>query len=149
MKIFISLFTLLLIVFSYRSFSSDLFQFSNPLFKGSGYPKGSASTTLSPDNQEVSVLFDQFFLEVPQYNGGNARNSFKMCDMLFSAIVPNNHKIKSLIVSIDFRGNTYIEKKAQALFRTQFISFKGPRGTNNRGQKLLDNQFQKETQSKK
>ncbi|MDY6900480.1 MAG: DUF4360 domain-containing protein, partial [Cyanobacteriota bacterium] len=52
-------------------------------YGGNGCPDGSASVTVSPDGQELTLLFDKFIAE-----GNNPRESRKSCNLTIPIKVP-------------------------------------------------------------
>ncbi|MBT3981677.1 MAG: DUF4360 domain-containing protein [Bacteriovoracaceae bacterium] len=150
------------------SYAQNKFTFDQPVLRGTGCPRGTTSVIMSPDNQEITLLFDRFSAEVPQVDGdndndlvtsenpgrGNRRNknrSHKVCNMIVSASLPEMRRIVGLGISIDFRGSTIIENNARAVFRAVLLKWKGPRGKRGkrhevhrrawRGQFVNDNWF--------
>ena len=45
--------------------------FNNVTHSGTGCPQGTVSTAISPDGSSISILFDEFRAEVPQFDGNN------------------------------------------------------------------------------
>lgn len=120
------------------------FRFDQPVMRGTGCPQGSTSTVISPDQQEMSILFDRFTAEVPQYNGNNdnteasddndppgrrddSRLSHKVCNIILSADIPQGQQVSGLQVSVDFRGTTIAAKGSRAVLRSALLSHRGPR----------------------
>jgi hypothetical protein len=76
---------------------------------GNGCPSGTVSSTLSPDNQELSLLFDQFISE----SGGNLniRADKKVCVIEIGFQIPAGYSMG--LVSADYRGFAAVEPGAQ------------------------------------
>ena len=82
-------------------------------YGGSGCPGGSASVTVSPDGQELSVLFDQY----------SAQNNRKSCNLTIPIKVPSGYQIS--LFSSDFRG--YVAPRTTGTLRAEYF-FAGERG---------------------
>ncbi|TNF26416.1 MAG: DUF4360 domain-containing protein [Deltaproteobacteria bacterium] len=135
--------TALTTLYSGKVFAED-FQFQQIKMSGTGCPEGTTSVIHSPDNKEVSILFDEFIAEVPQYNGDNdnddsddgntpgsrfdERRSHKLCKIDIAAKIPEGHKVKGVEISVDFRGATMVEAGSIAMFRSVLMDWRGLRG---------------------
>lgn len=123
----------------------DDFQFSTITMSGTGCPAGTTSVIHSPDNKEVSILFDEFMAEVPQYDGDNdndesedgtnsgvsrfdSKRSYKLCRINIAAKIPEGHKVEGVEISVDFRGATVVESGSMAMFRSVLMDWRGLRG---------------------
>lgn len=119
------------------------FQFQTITMNGTGCPEGTTSVIHSPDNKEVSILFDEFMAEVPQYDGDNdnddssegnpgnrfdSRRSHKLCRINIAAKIPEGHKVEGVEISVDFRGATVVERGSMAMFRSVLMDWRGLRG---------------------
>lgn len=71
-----------------------------PGYAGTGCPSGSASVTLSPDETELSILFDSFLVEA----GGDSRKRIdrKNCSLAVPVAVPQGYSVA--IIKADYRG---------------------------------------------
>jgi hypothetical protein len=122
---------------------AENFQFQSVTMNGTGCPEGTTSVIPSPDNKTVSILFDEFMAEVPQYDGNNdnddsedgqagsrfdERRSHKLCRINIAAKIPTGHKVKGVEVSVDFRGATMVERGSIAMFRSVLTDWRGLRG---------------------
>ena len=87
-------------------------------YGGSGCPDGSASVTVSPDGQELTLLFDKFIAE-----GNNAKESRKSCNLSIPIKVPQGFQIS--FYDADYRG--YVSPYTQARLRAEYF-FAGRRG---------------------
>jgi len=146
---------LLFLLFSIEIYANGLgIVFDRPILNGTGCPKGSSAIVMSPDGQTVSLLFDQFVAEVPQFDGNNdndesseenEQNSsrldqdkvHKVCHIHFKATIPEGFKVQQAIVDYDLRGSTFLERKVNAAIRSIFINHKGPNGENENKNQLL------------
>ena len=135
----------LIFVLSVKTFAEDVFTFESVILRGTGCPQGSASIIMSPDQQSMSILFDQFTAEVPQTNAINDNEKapiengrrphrmdrqmdHKVCRMVITAGIPGGQKVESLEASIDFRGSTVLDEKTRGNFKTEMVEWEGIRG---------------------
>ena len=137
------LFTLITIIISTSAFSSGQFSFEDIQLAGKGCKAESTELVKSPDSKTVSILFSNFSVEVPQYDGDNdndavdgrsaregrfnERVSRKRCRVIVRALIPEGERAEGLNVSIDFRGFTQVDSGTIAKFRSTLISFDGMR----------------------
>ena len=62
----------LLLSFLGLTFSAQAsFEFGEIIARGSGCPAGTTQIVKTPDQQSMSLLFDQLMAEVPQYDNDN------------------------------------------------------------------------------
>lgn len=71
-----------------------------PDYGGTGCPAGTASVSVSPSEDAISVLFDQFTVEAG--SGVMKRVDRKSCDLSIPVQVPSGYSVA--IVQTDFRG---------------------------------------------
>ncbi len=71
-----------------------------PAYGGTGCPNGTASVTVSPAEDAISVLFDQFVTEA----GGTTGRRFdrKSCNLTIPVRVPGGYSVA--IFAVDYRG---------------------------------------------
>ncbi len=111
-------------------------QLGQPAYGGSGCPGGSASTVLSPDASELSILFDQYISEAGGSSG--KRIDVKSCNLAVPVRVPQGWSVA--IFKVDYRGYTAIPAGAQSRFTVEYFwagsrgprvqrTFAGPRNT--------------------
>ncbi len=102
-------------------------QLGAPSYGGTGCPGGSASTVLSPDNSELSILFDQYVAEAGNTTG--KRVDVKSCNLAVPVRVPQGWSIA--IFKVDYRGYTAIPAGAQSRFNVEYFwaGSRGPRTT--------------------
>jgi hypothetical protein len=93
--------------------SAQSVQIQGASYGGSGCPNGSASVSVSPDGQELTVLFDSF----------NVTNSRKSCNLSIPIRVPQGFQIS--LYDADYRG--YVAPNTQANLRAEYF-FAGSRG---------------------
>jgi hypothetical protein len=72
----------------------------SPDYGGSGCPAGTASVSVSPSEDAISVLFDQFTVEAG--SSSMRRVDRKSCDLSIPVQVPQGYSVA--IVQTDFRG---------------------------------------------
>ncbi|HLE09766.1 MAG: hypothetical protein A2504_11385 [Bdellovibrionales bacterium RIFOXYD12_FULL_39_22] len=122
-------------------------RFENPTLRGTGCRAGTSSVTTSPDGQVLTIIFDDFIAEVPQYKGENDNNEasadnpvaqskgmitldHKVCNIAIPVVVPAGRVISALEVSSDFRGYTMTEEGAFAQFKSHLESWESGGGRN-------------------
>lgn len=95
-----------------------------PSTGGNGCPQGSVSANLSPDNQELSILFDQFLAEAGPGVGKTIDR--KSCNISIPITVPGGFSVS--IVQVDYRGFVGLpSRSATARFSAEYF-FAGMRG---------------------
>lgn len=87
-------------------------------YGGSGCPANSANVTVSPDGQELSILFDKFIAV-----GNSVSESRKSCNLSIPIKVPQGFQIS--LYDADYRG--YIAPATTANLRAEYF-FAGARG---------------------
>ena len=94
-----------------------------PGYGGNGCPMGTASATLSPDNKALSIIFDEFIVEVGGRNG--KRIARKSCNIAIPVHVPNGFSVS--IIDVDYRGYNSLPRGARSRFKAEYF-FAGRRG---------------------
>ncbi|WP_373542555.1 DUF4360 domain-containing protein [Chamaesiphon sp.] len=87
-------------------------------YGGNGCPAQSASVSVSPDGQELSILFDKFIAM-----GNDASQSRKSCNLSIPIKVPQGFQIS--LYDADYRG--YVAPATQGTLRAEYF-FAGNRG---------------------
>lgn len=107
---------------SSAAFADDI-SLGTPGYGGNGCPDGSVSTTLSPDNKALSLLFDQYQVSV----GGTSGKSFdrKSCNVAIPVHVPQGLSVS--VLDIDYRGFNHLPAGANSQFNVEYF-FAGGRG---------------------
>lgn len=131
------LFFLLMTLNSLAANRINQFQFTSIATTGRGCPDGSTQVIISPDNNEVSLLFSDLIAEVPNYNSSQKNLSLKACNIIINASLPERVKVKSLDITVDYRGMTYMEKGTTVSFDARFMQFRGPRGQKYKANNIL------------
>jgi Domain of unknown function (DUF4360) len=88
-------------------------------YGGSGCPDRSASVTVSPDGQELSILFDKFIA----LGNGDAESRRKSCNLTIPIKVPGGFQIS--IYTANYRG--YVAPNTTGTLVTEYF-FAGSRG---------------------
>ncbi|MBY0516830.1 MAG: DUF4360 domain-containing protein [Bacteriovoracaceae bacterium] len=112
-------------------------QFSGLQHKGSGCPQGTVAISPSPDGSSVSILFDAFQVQVPQYDQNNDNDTgrrrgkndstldHKACALSFNADLPEGQQVDSIEISLFNRGAVILDQGVQASLSTVFVGFQG------------------------
>lgn len=87
-------------------------------YGGNGCPEGSASVNVSPDGQELTLLFDRFIAQ-----GNKSQESRKSCNLSIPIQVPQGFQIS--LYDADYRG--YIAPNTSGKLRAEYF-FAGQRG---------------------
>lgn len=115
--------------------------FRGVTYAGTGCPQGTVSTAISPDGSSLSVIFDEFRAEVPQYDGNNdndgttsrgRRNdrntttlAHRKCALSFIADLPPGTKADSLEISLEARGATMLDPGVEGSFASILVGYQG------------------------
>jgi hypothetical protein len=104
-----------------------------PTFSGSGCQSGTVSSVLSPDDQTLTVLFDDYRVDA----GNGTQTDVKECFLLLPIQIPSGYTLT--IFKVDYRGFNSLPKGAQSTFLSEYVfqgspdpkrkkvkSFKGP-----------------------
>lgn len=102
---------------------ADTIRLGIPGYGGSGCPDGSVSTTLSPDQRSLSLIFDQYEVSA----GGETGRSFdrKSCNVAIPVHVPQGMSVS--VLSVDYRGFNHLAPGASSQFNVEYF-FAGGRG---------------------
>lgn len=94
-----------------------------PAYGGTGCPAGSASVTLSPGQDALSILFDSYVAEA----GGGRRVDRKSCNISVPVEVPSGYSVA--VFQVDYRGFNSIPRGAQSRFDAEYFwaGARGPR----------------------
>jgi hypothetical protein len=87
-------------------------------YGGNGCPGGSASVSVSPDGQELTILFDKFIAL-----GNNPSEARKSCNLSIPIRVPQGFQIS--LYDADYRG--YVAPATRGTLRAEYF-FAGGRG---------------------
>jgi hypothetical protein len=100
------------------AFADDTVKILGAGYGGNGCPEGSASVTVSPDGQELSILFDKFIAQ-----GNDPAQSRKSCNLSIPIKVPQGFQIS--LYDADYRG--YVAPSTTGNLRAEYF-FAGQRG---------------------
>ena len=103
--------------------ATDEIRLGQPNYGGTGCPAGTASTTLSPDAQSLSILFDAYQAEAGGVIGRNTDR--KACNIAIPVTVPQGYSVS--IIQIDYRGFNTLPSGAQSRFSVEYF-FAGSQG---------------------
>jgi hypothetical protein len=110
---------------------------------GTGCPQGTVTSIVSPDGTSMSLLFDEFRVEVPNYEsapapstgrgprynppGANASiyEAHKTCSIAFTTTLPAGRMATSISISLQARGNTMTDAGIQSYFSTILVGHRG------------------------
>ena len=120
----LTFFGLLCCFISFWGHSDDI-ELGDPRVGGSGCPSGTTSVTLSPDAQELSILFDEYISEAGGETG--KRIDRKTCNLTVPVHVPQGFSVS--IIKVDYRGFAYIPRGGRGRFNVEyfFAGMRGPR----------------------
>jgi len=104
------------------SYADDI-QLGIPGYGGTGCPAGTVSATLSPDQKELSLIFDQFVAEAGQSSGKSIDR--KSCNLAIPVHVPQGFSVS--IIDVDYRGFVSLPSQARATLTASYF-FAGQRG---------------------
>lgn len=107
------------------AWSSNDIEIGHPSYGGTGCPAGSASVSLSPDNKQLSILFDQYVVEAGGSTG--KRLDRKGCNVAIPVHVPQGYSVS--IFQIDYRGFNSLPRGARSTFNVEYFlaGSRGPR----------------------
>lgn len=116
---------------------ADTVTLGNPAYGGNGCPAGSASATLSPDRSALTMLFDQFMINVGGSAGKNTDR--KSCNIAIPVHIPSGLSVS--IFKIDYRGFNNLPASAFSQFGVEyfFAGTAGPRVNKRFNGPLSDN----------
>ncbi len=102
---------------------ADDISLGTPAYGGSGCAAGTVSTTLSPDQKALSILFDEYQVAV----GGETHKAFdrKSCNVAIPVHVPQGRSVS--ILTVDYRGFNRLPTGASSQFNVEYF-FAGGRG---------------------
>ncbi|MEH1795542.1 DUF4360 domain-containing protein [Nostoc sp.] len=100
------------------AFANDKVEIVSAEYGGNGCPEGSASVSVSPDGQELSILFDKFIAV-----GNKAEERRKSCNLSIPIKIPQGFQIS--LYDADYRG--YVAPATTGRLRAEYF-FAGQRG---------------------
>lgn len=108
-----------------QSFAANGMRLGVPTYGGTGCPAGTASVSLSPDEQELSVLFDSFVVEAGNTTGRKVDR--KSCNLSIPVYVPQGYSVA--IFTTDYRGFNAVPAGGMTKLDTEYFwaGMRGPR----------------------
>jgi hypothetical protein len=105
--------------------SADALRLGDPAYGGSGCPAGTASVNVSPNNDAISILFDQFMTEAGQTTG--RRIDRKSCNISIPVQVPQGYSVA--IFTVDYRGFNAVPRGGMNRLDSEYFwaGSRGPR----------------------
>lgn len=105
--------------------SAQGLQLGEPAYGGTGCPAGTASVSVSPSNDAVSILFDQYVAEAGRTTA--RRIDRKSCNITIPVFVPSGYSVA--IFQVDYRGYNAIPAGGQSRFDAEYFwaGSRGPR----------------------
>lgn len=96
-----------------------------PAYGGTGCPAGTASVSVSPAQDAVSILFDQYVAEAGRTTG--RRIDRKSCNITVPVRVPQGYSVA--ILTVDYRGYNAIPAGGYSRFDAEYFwaGSQGPR----------------------
>jgi Domain of unknown function (DUF4360) len=101
---------------------ADTLQIGEPAYGGTGCPAGSASVSLSPDQTQISMLFDSYVVQA----GNGVAFDRKNCNIAVPVHVPSGYSVA--IFGIDYRGFTGLPAGGRASLSVDYFLASGGRG---------------------
>ena len=111
------------VLYSLGASANPGFKLGPPDHAGPGCPVGSVSATLSPDADELSVLFDQYIVEAGGVSG--KRFDRKSCNISIPVQIPQGYSVS--IFQVDYRGFAGIPFGGRGNLSAEYF-FTGGRG---------------------
>lgn len=96
----ISIAVLGLMLFSQAGFAEKGIRLGSPQYGGTGCPAGSASVSLSPEEDALSILFDGFSASAGNVSG--KRVDRKSCNLSIPVSIPQGYSVS--VIQVDYRG---------------------------------------------
>ncbi len=100
------------------AFAADKVEIKGASYGGNGCPANSASVTVSPDGQKLTLLFDKYIAQ-----GADPNNSRKACNIVIPIKVPQGFQIS--LYDADYRG--YVAPETTGKLRSEYF-FAGSSG---------------------
>lgn len=130
-------------VLSFSALAQSNIVFEQINTNGTGCPQGTVTSIVSPDGTSMSLLFDEFRVEVPNYEstpapttgrgpryrppGANASiyEAHKTCNIAFTTTLPAGRMATAISISLQARGNTMTDAGIQSYFSTILVGHRG------------------------
>ncbi len=117
------LLTAMTVLMAVAAQADDDIRLGEPKYGGTGCPAGSAAVALSPDQKELSVLFDSYTLQA----GGSSPSTIdrKNCQLAIPVRVPQGYSVS--FFQVDYRGFNSLPRNAYSKLDVTYF-FAGSRG---------------------
>jgi hypothetical protein len=129
MKYKISIFLVMSSIFSTLVLSADNIQFQNVRVGGMGCQSDMTQIVFSPDNSELSILFQNYESRVPVPRTGSLKDNPYVsqipCNLFFEVNVPRGQKLQSLELTYNMRGNATFDVGVQGYFKSYLMNAMG------------------------
>lgn len=114
---FVTLVAGFLIMLSASVASAQNLTLGTPTFGGNGCASGTARATLSPDGQQISILFDNYIATAGGYT--QLEMDRKNCDIAIPVRVPQGYSVA--VFAIDYRGFAVIPEGGRVRFSADYF----------------------------
>lgn len=110
-------------VLSLKAQAQSQIRLGDAAYGGTGCPAGSASVTVSPDQQSLSILFDNYVAEA----GAGRRVDRKSCNISIPVQIPSGYSVA--VFQVDYRGFNSVPRGAMSRFDAEYFwaGARGPR----------------------
>ena len=133
-KLIATHFLLVLLFVTKNLFANEsIFEFAQIRLQGNGCPQGTYSLVASPDNQTLTILFDQLMAEVPNHQGmavGNrgtdTKLDYKVCDIVIEADIPVGQKLEGIDFMVQARGSLSADIGTESMFKSMLQELTAP-----------------------
>lgn len=135
---------IILCLISFSALAQSNISFEQITTVGTGCPNGTVTSIVSPDGSTLSLLFDEFRVEVPNYQNGNpvpppnrgpnyrppvvsssVLESHRTCNIAFTTVLPAGMKATAIQIKLQARGNTMMDKGLMGYFSTILVGHRG------------------------
>jgi hypothetical protein len=131
---------LFVIALSFLDLAHAQVRFANVIPTGTGCPRGSFAAVPSPDGSALSVLFSEFIVQVPQYDGVNDNDTaggrasrrrqesnlqHKFCNLALDVEVAPGQQVDSVEVALFNRGATTLDAGVVATHTFSYVGHSG------------------------
>ena len=134
---------ILLTFISLSAWAGNEFSFGPVQFYGKGCPANHTQVVMTPDQKAISILFDSFSAEVPQFDGDNDNQNFWVnrkqimssdqrykyltCSMWIDAFIPAGEQVDGVVIDVDWRGAANLDRGSEASITASLMQWLGLR----------------------
>ncbi len=153
--------SLLFFFLSFSAMAQTSIQFEQVVTSGNGCLPEATSVTLSPDSSTMSILFDEFSVQVPNrerpipappvpgrgpsYRPPQSSHSIfenhKICNISFTTVLPPGQMATGINISVDARGSTILDEGVSAYFSTILVGHRGLANSVGPQAKVIEKKF--------